>query len=144
MKKGNYLQCKQNTMQQKEYPELNATHGNTYNSSILTHRRLPQSFTQNPMKRKRVTSLSARRPLGDRPSSPPGVVTELVPRACTCRKPARSGGVEENGRCSVPSAQSRDRGLIVPAPGSPSFVVDGNRAQDAPTSGTEAHSRSEV
>ena len=91
-----------------------------------------------------MTSLSARRPLGDRPLSPSGVVTELVPRACTCRKPARSGGVEENGRRSIPSTQSRDRGLIVPAPGSPSLVVDGNRAQDAPTCGTEAHSRAEV
>ena len=72
------------------------------------------------------------------------MVTELGPHACTCRKPARSDGVEVNGGRSVPSTQSRDRGLIIPAPGSPSFVVVGNRAQDAPTSGTEAHSRAEV
>ena len=72
------------------------------------------------------------------------MVTGLVPRACTCRRPARSGGVEEKGRRSVPLAQSRDRGLTVPAPGSPSIVVDGNRAQDAPTCGPEAHSRAEV
>ena len=82
-----------------------------------------------------VTSLSARRPLCDRPSSPSGVVTGLVPRACTCRKPARSDGVEENGRRSVPPTQSRDRGLIVPAPAEGSPSSDGSRAQDkdAPT-----------
>ena len=36
----------------------------------------------------------------------------------------------EDGGCSVPPTQSRDRGLIVPVPaeGSPSF--DGSRAQD--------------
>ena len=46
----------------------------------------------------------------------------------------------EDGGCFVPPMPSWDRGLFVPAPGSPSFDVDGNRAQDAPTCGTEAHS----
>ena len=83
------------------------------------------------MKRKRSRDFPERVvPLGDRSSSPSGVVTELVPRACTCRKPARSDGVEVNGGRSVPSAQSRDRGLIVPAPGSPFLAVDDNRAQE--------------
>ena len=50
----------------------------------------------------------------------------------------------EDGGCFVPPMPSRDRGLFVPAPGSPSFDVDGNRAQDAPTRSTEAHSRAEV
>ena len=79
------------------------------NNTTLLDRRHPQSFTQRPKeKEKKVTSLSARRPLCDRPLSPSGVVTGLVPRACTCRKPALSDGVEENGRHSVPRAGSRD------------------------------------
>ena len=40
-----YLQSN-NTAQQKKYPELNATHGNTYNSFTSPHSRLPQAFTQ--------------------------------------------------------------------------------------------------
>ena len=63
------------------------------------------------------------------------MATGLVPRACPRRKPARSDGVEENGRRSIPPMQSRDRGLIVPAPAEGSPSSDGNRAQDedAPT-----------
>ena len=50
----------------------------------------------------------------------------------------------EDGGCSVPPMPSRDRGLFVPAEGSPSFDADGNRAQDAPTRRNEAKRRAEV
>ena len=75
------------------------------NNTTLLDRRHPQSFTQRPKeKEKKVTSLSARRPLCDRPLSPSGVVTGLVPRACTCRKPARSDGVEEKWQALRPTS----------------------------------------
>ena len=55
-------------------------------------------------------------PLGDRSSSPSGVVTGLVPRACTCRKPARSlQGRPTVGRLFEACAGRGIRWLCLPA-----------------------------
>ena len=114
-------------MQQKTIPNY-ATHGNTYHSSILRPTGASHSHLHKPKeknKRKEVaTSVCA--------SSLSATAPELVPHACTCRRPtrrptrrpARPGGVEKKDRRSVPSAQYRDRGLIALAPGSP-FLVRG-------------------
>jgi len=109
-------------MQQKTIPNY-ATHGNTYHSSILRPTGASHSHLHKPKeknKRKGVaTSLCA--------SSLSATAPELVPHACTCRRPARRparlGGVEEKDRRSV---QYRDRGLIALAPGSP-FLVRGRQ-----------------
>ena len=41
------------------------------------------------------------------------MVPELVPRACTCRKPARSDGIVVKGAALRPVAAVSDRGLLV-------------------------------
>ena len=113
-------------MQQKTIPNY-ATHGNTYNSSILKPTGASHSHLHKPKeknKRKGVaTSLCA--------SSLFATAPELVPRACTCRRPARrparSDRLVVKRRALRPvSAVSGPRAARL-APGSPFLVVDGNR-----------------
>ena len=69
-----------------------ATHGNTYSVLLQNPQAPPTVIYTNPnVKEEKGTSLSARRPLGYRPSSPSGVVTELVPA------PARVAGSRRSG-----------------------------------------------
>ena len=88
-------------MQQKTIPNY-ATHGNTYHSSILNPTGASHSHLHKPKKKNKrkgvATSLCA--------SSLGVTAPELVPRACTCRRPARSDGVVEKGR-----APSRPRSI---------------------------------
>ena len=144
MNEGNYLQAKQYsteekrarnhnqpTMQQKNIPnkrEHTATLTRFYFNRLgASHRHLHK-----PNEKKKESRLPCgASSLCDRSLSSSCVVPELVPRACTCREPARSDGiVVKGGPRSVPSAQSRDRGLLVSAPGSPFQADDGNRAQE--------------
>ena len=81
-------------MQQKTIPNY-ATHGNTYNSSILKPTGASHSHLHKPNEKKeKRTSLRA--------SSLGVTAPELVPRACTCRRPARSDGVVAKGRALRP------------------------------------------
>ena len=110
-------------MQQKTIPN-DATHGNTYNSSILKPTGASHSHLHKPNEKKeKGTSLRA--------SSLFATAPELVPRACTCRRPARrparsDGVVEKRRRApsrqrSIPSAQFRGRGLLASHPARPSL-----------------------
>ena len=73
-------------------PNKRDTHSNTYTVLLQQTRRLPQTFTQNPMKRKRESRL----PLARRPS----VTAPWVPPAwfpSSCLAPARVAGPCRSG-----------------------------------------------
>ena len=127
MNDGNYSQSQQDSTYEKRARNHNQP---TMQQKNIPNKHDTRQHLQQFYFKGVATSLWRVVPLGDRSLSPSGVITELVPRACTCREPARSDGVVVKGRRSVPSAQSQDRGLPVSAPGSPFLAVCGNRAQE--------------
>ena len=79
------------TQHSKGNTPTNATHGNTYTVLLRSHRRLPQAFTQTPMKRGVATSPSVRRPSLTAPRVPPAWGTGLVPARARLAGSRRSG-----------------------------------------------------
>ena len=133
MDKGNYLQSNKTQCSKRNTP-ANATHGNTYTVLLRSHKRLPQTFTQNPMKRKRELRLPWARCPSARPllESPSGVGHGARAYTCTRRSLASLGA----GTLVSPTCDSSATRFTTHLSSTPQNSVTPQRARREPPSPT--------